>query len=140
MSAQRLPEGFVLIEEPPGFGTAFGAVGMNRAAQKLGFYVGRQHLNPVSVCHGGAISTFADMQILAVTGDADAPDAHRPTISLTVDFLAPAPFGAWVEAAVTRLKLTRNLVFTQALITANGELVARSHAIYRNAARKISAT
>ena len=50
----------------------------------------------------------------------------------SVDYLSPARLGDWVEATVTLAKATRSLIFTQALITANGETVARTTALYRN--------
>lgn len=132
MPPDPAPEGFELIDETPGYGAAFGPVWIDRASRKIGFRVGERHMNPGGVCHGGAVSTFADMQILAATGDEGAPRIHRPTISLSLDFLAPIQIGAWVEAEVTRLRVTRTLVFTQAVIAADGEIAARSNGIYRN--------
>ena len=38
----------------------------------------------------------------------------------TSDFLAPSPLGAWVEGQAEVLRVTRNLVFAQGLITADG--------------------
>jgi acyl-coenzyme A thioesterase PaaI-like protein len=127
------PIGFEALDLGPGFAQAFGPVYVRRATSSLGFRVAPCHLNPVGVCNGGAMATFADMQIAAVikSGPGTAP-GHQPTISLSVDYLAPAPVDAWVEAAVMLVKRTRTLIFTQALITANGDPVARSTAIYRN--------
>jgi len=77
------------------------------------------------------MATFADMQIAAFEPGAGTAASHTPTISMHVDYVAPAPLGAWVEAAVTLVKKTPTLIFTQAIITADGHSVARSHAIYR---------
>lgn len=126
----KVPEGFVPVALDVGYNAAFGPAYANPAERKIGFRVGPQHLNPVGACHGGAMATFADMQIV-VAGDGPY-DKHMPTISLTVDYLAPAPLGAWIEAVVSCQKTTRTMVFTQALITVDGEVVARSSAIYRN--------
>ena len=57
---------------------------------------------------------------------------HSPTISLSLDYLAPAIVGDWVEAQVTLVKTTRTMIFTQAIMTVDGNPVARSTAIYRN--------
>lgn len=78
------------------------------------------------------MATFADTQILAIYPSAADPSSPTPTISLSVDYLAPAPLGAWVEAQVSVVKRTRRMIFTQALMTVRGEAVARSSAIYRN--------
>lgn len=77
------------------------------------------------------MSTFADAQILAVRPEAGHPASPTPTISLSVDFLAPVPVGALVEADVTLVKTTRTMIFTQAVMTVDGAAVARSAAIYR---------
>jgi acyl-coenzyme A thioesterase PaaI-like protein len=104
----------------------------------LAFRVAPLHLNPVGVCNGGAIATFADMQIAAVVecGPGTA-QGHQPTVSLSLDYVAPAPADAWVGAATTLIKSTRTLIFTKAVITADGEIVARSNAIYRRDAPNI---
>ena len=81
--------------------------------------------------HGGAMATFADTQLMAFRAGAEEGASHSPTISLSVDYLAPAAVGAWVEASVTLVKQTRTMLFTQAIMTVDGEPVARSSAIYR---------
>lgn len=127
-----VPQGFTMIDLGQGFDLRFGPVYLHRDGGRLGFRVASHHLNPVGGCHGGAMATFADMQIAAVRPGLGTEAGHMPTISLSVDYLAPARLDTWVEAAVSLVKLTRTLAFTQALITANGEPVARSSGIYRN--------
>jgi acyl-coenzyme A thioesterase PaaI-like protein len=135
-----VPIGFEFLPLGAGYAEAFGAVYVNRTSRALGFRVAATHLNPVGVCNGGAIATFADMQIAAViAGGPGTVEGHQPTISLAIDYLVPAPLGAWIEAAVTLVKRTRSLIFTQALITADGVVVARSHAIYRNYGHGVNA-
>ncbi|WP_439569785.1 PaaI family thioesterase [Sphingopyxis sp.] len=131
--SKDVPEGFEPLVLDCGYNDAFGPAYVNLAEHKIGFRVGPQHLNPVGGCHGGAMATFADMQISAV--GPEAYDAHRATISLTVEYLAPVGPGVWVEAEVVCPKATRTLVFTQAIITADGEPVARTSGIYRNASK-----
>jgi acyl-coenzyme A thioesterase PaaI-like protein len=73
------------------------------------------------------------MQIAAIVRSGlITTERHTPTISLSVDYIAPAPLGAWVEANVILIKETKSLIFTQALITTNGEPVARANVTYRN--------
>lgn len=128
-----VPEGFEPLVLNCGYNDGFGPAYVDLAAHKIGFRVGPQHLNPVGGLHGGAMATFADMQISAV--GPEAYDAHRATISLTVEYLAPVGPGAWVEAEIVCPKTTRTMVFTQAIITADGEPVARTSGIYRNAGK-----
>ena len=136
----NVPEGFVAWPLGGGFAEAFGPVYVNHAARAMGFWIAPRHLNPVGVCNGGAMATFADMQIAAViVGSPGTSEGHQPTISLQVDYLATAPLGAWVQAAVTLVKTTKTLIFTQALFTADADIVARSQAIYRNYGRGVAA-
>jgi len=128
--SREVPDGFEILVLECGFNDAFGPAYVNLPAHKIGFRVGTQHLNPVGGCHGGAMATFADMQISAV--GPKAYDTHRATISLTVEYLAPVALGAWVEAEVVCPKITRTMIFTQAIITADGEPAARTTGIYRN--------
>lgn len=128
-----VPAGFVPLVLDCGHNDSFGPAYVNLTDHKIGFRVGTQHLNPVGGLHGGAMATFADMQISAV--GPKAYDVHRATISLTVDFFAPVAPGAWVEAEVACPKATRSMVFTQAVITADGDIVARTSGIYRNASK-----
>jgi acyl-coenzyme A thioesterase PaaI-like protein len=130
-----IPDGFLPLEAAPGFNAHFGPIWVNRAARKLGFRVIEQHLNPRDVCHGGALSTFADYQIVAVIADGVPLHEAPPTISLSIDYLRAVPKAAWVEAEVTLLRETRTLVFTQAVLTVDGEPVARSSGIYRKSDR-----
>jgi uncharacterized protein (TIGR00369 family) len=120
------------MELGPGFSATFGPVYLRREDQRLGFRVAARHLNPMDVCHGGAMATFADLQIAVVKAGLGTRAGHLPTIHLDVDYLATAPQGSWVEMTVTLVKTTRNLVFTQALISADGNFVARASGIYRN--------
>jgi len=85
-----VPEGFEPIDLGNGFDARFGPVYMHKDGGRLGFRVASHHLNPVGGCHGGAMATFADMQIAAVRPGLGTKAGHMPTISLSVDYLAPA--------------------------------------------------
>lgn len=99
---------------------------------QLGFRVGPQHVNPGNACHGGMLGMFADILISsAAQYQTDIPRTFLPTISLQSDFLAPAPLGSWVQGQAEILKVTRTLVFSQGLITANGQAVMRSSGVFR---------
>ncbi|MEH2492707.1 PaaI family thioesterase [Bradyrhizobium sp. AZCC 2230] len=127
------PDDFEPIFRTNGFDSAFGTVYLNRKTTTLGFRVTEYHTNVTGNCHGGAMATFADMQIAAIVRSGLlTTERHTPTISLSVDYIAPAPLGAWVEANVILIKETKSLIFTQALITTNGEPVARANVTYRN--------
>jgi acyl-coenzyme A thioesterase PaaI-like protein len=58
-------------------------------------------------------------------------DRFLPTISLQIDYLAPAPLGAWVEGEAEPLRITRSLVFAQGLVTADGVPCARVSGVFK---------
>ncbi|MFT3792221.1 MAG: PaaI family thioesterase [Rudaea sp.] len=128
---KNVPEGFEPFDQGTGFGAGFGPVYVDQANCRLGFFVTALHLNPFGACHGGAMATFADMQVVAIKGRNRGGRVHSPTISLSIDYLAPVLAGNWVQAEVMLAKTTSTMLFTQALISADGSLVARSSAIYR---------
>ena len=115
-----------------GYVASFGPIFRNKAEWSICFQVHERHSNPTGMCHGGALSTFADMQILALPQHTGDPTKHTPTISLAMDYLAPATVGQWVIAKVELLRITRTLIFTQAVLRADGQTVVRSNATYRN--------
>lgn len=100
----------------------------------LGFRVARRHLNRMENCHGGILATFADIQGTAICRQFGLPSG-TPTISLSLDFVAPVRLGAWVEATPELVKLTGRLIFFQAMITADDTVALRVSGIYRRNTR-----
>ena len=99
---------------------------------QLGFRVERQHTNPLGICHGGMLATFADMLLPCVAMyQQEGERRFLPTINLQLDYLAGAPLGAWVQGEGQLLRRTRNMVFVQGLVSADGELVLRASGIFK---------
>ncbi len=97
----------------------------------LGFRVEQRHCNPLGICHGGMLSTFADMTLAIGANHAARIGRFLPTVSLDCDFLAPAPLGSWVEGRTQVLRVTRTMVFAQCLVTANGTPAVRSSGVFK---------
>ena len=99
---------------------------------QLGFRVGARHVNPGQQCHGGMLGMFADILLsTAAPYQTDIPRVFLPTISLQMDFIAAAPLGCWVQGQTDILRVTRNLVFSQCLIHADGTLAMRASGVFR---------
>jgi uncharacterized protein (TIGR00369 family) len=97
----------------------------------IGLRVEPRHCNPNDRCHGGMLLTICDM-VLAIGSNFQAKlQQFLPTVNLVCDFLAPALLGAWIEGRVEVLRTTRNLVFSQAMLTADGAPIARANGIYK---------
>jgi uncharacterized protein (TIGR00369 family) len=100
---------------------------------QLGFRVERRHTNPMGNCHGGWLASFSDM-VLPLSIHRKAPEVGNkflPTISLQIDYLSPAPLGAWVQGEAEVLRTTRNMVFAQGLVLADGVLALRISGILK---------
>lgn len=105
---------------------------LNGDAIQLGFRVEQRHTNPLGICHGGMLATFVDM-LVPCTAMYDPTRERRflPTISLQIDYLGPSPLGAWVQGEAQILRTTRNMVFGQGLVSADGAPALRFSGIFK---------
>lgn len=99
---------------------------------QLGFRVEKRHTNPMNICHGGMLATFADM-LVPCTALYEPGRERRflPTISLQIDYLGSARLGAWVQGEAQILRSTRNFLFAQGLVSADGEPALRFSGIFK---------
>jgi uncharacterized protein (TIGR00369 family) len=99
---------------------------------QLGFRVEERHTNPLNICHGGMLATFADMLLpFVIIYEPGHERRFLPTISLQLDYLAQAPLGAWVQGEGEVLRRTRSMVFAQGLVTADGAPAVRVSGIFK---------
>lgn len=128
------PPGFRAIPIEIGFIGVNGPLLVNIDGEKLrlGFRVEMRHCNPMKIAHGGMMATFIDMLMpFAIMHQSQMPGRFIPTIHLAQEYLAPAPLGSWVEGTGDLLRTTRNLVFAQCLVTADGEPCLRASGIFK---------
>lgn len=97
----------------------------------LGLRIERRHCNPAHICHGGMLLTFVDMAMVLSASYQGKLGYFLPTISLTTDFLASVPEGAWIEARTDLLRTTRNMVFAQCLVRADGKPAVRASGVFK---------
>lgn len=129
----QVPEGFLPRPLSGGFLKATGPIYVKRedGHSIFGLLVEEQHCNGKDMCHGGMLATLADV-VLGIGGMEQAGvSGFFITVSLTNDFLAPAPLGAWIEAQVELLRATRTTMFVQGIFTVEGEPVFRSSGVFR---------
>jgi len=119
------PAGFVKLPMvgPAGFNAVCGPLWVKADGERLvgGFRVEARHCNPAGNCHGGMLATFCDVLGTLIL----------PTISLSLDYLAPTANGSWVEARAEIVKVTRGMVFANEIVMADGQPVARAHGIFK---------
>lgn len=131
-----VPAGFIEFPFPPGehFLTLTGPLYIKRDDKKLvlGLRVENRHCNIANICHGGMLMTFADMQLgVGARFELEQESGFSPTINMTADFLSPAANGAWLEGRTDLLRATRNFLFCQCIVTANGAPVLRASGIMK---------
>ena len=132
MSETGAPSGFVRLPISAGFAADFGPIYGRREGERVwyGFRVEERHLNPLALAHGGALATFADMQLAALMRAGILAPKQSPTISLSLDYLASVRVGDWVQGEVSLVKRTRRLAFSETVLTVDGSPVARAKGIF----------
>lgn len=98
----------------------------------LGTRILERHCNLLMVSHGGFLATFMDM-VMPISGRVSkhVPDNYLLTITLTLDYLAGAPVGSWLEGRAEVIKTTKRMVFMTGMIHADGVPVTRGNGIFR---------
>ncbi|MEF9414245.1 MULTISPECIES: PaaI family thioesterase [Ralstonia solanacearum species complex] len=137
LTVPTVPAGFETLVKPSPFLTLLGPVyargiGPSRV---MGFHVGHHHLNRRGILHGGVVASLADAALgycLADPASGDGRDGvlAMSTASLTVDFIASAGAGDWIEITPQGLRTGSKLAFAQALFHRGDRLVARASAVF----------
>jgi len=97
----------------------------------LGLEVTAAHTNSRGFVHGGLISALADNAMGLSCGCRLGDGARLVTVNLTLDFLASAQVGQWLEFDTIFVKPGGSLCFAQAFVTADGEPCARANAVFK---------
>jgi len=133
--APAVPAGYRRFRATSGFVAVNGPLFVRHEGGvfRLGFRVEPRHCNPMGICHGGMLATFADM-LLPIGTVSQVPELHDrflPTVSLQVDYVGPARLGAWVEGEMQVLRTTRSMVFAQGLVRSDGEIALRCSGVFK---------
>lgn len=97
----------------------------------LGLVADAAHTNSRGLVHGGLISALADNAMGLSCARRIGDRASLVTVNLTLDFLASARIGQWLEFDTVFAKTGSTLSFAQAIVTADGEPCARANAVFR---------
>jgi uncharacterized protein (TIGR00369 family) len=89
------------------------------------------HCNSRGFVHGGVIAALAD-NAMGLSCGAGMPSVQGlVTISLSVDYVGAAKVGQWMQVEPRVLRTGKSMGFADALITADGALIARASATFR---------
>ncbi len=97
----------------------------------LGLRVEARHCNPGKTCHGGMLMTLADMTMLIGCNLQGTLNQYLLTVNLTTDFLGPANEGDWIEGRCQVLRASKNMVFSQGMLTVENKPIARINGIFK---------
>ena len=125
------PEGFEPHSSSPFF-DAVGPVWVDRRGETpaFGMYIEHRHCNTSGTAHGAILSGLADLTLghgIRATG---IGDARLVTASLTIDFAAPVPEGAWIEGAADVQRLTKRSAFANCYLVVDGVRAVRASGVY----------
>ncbi len=101
-------------------------------AVQIGFHLREAHCNSRGRLHGGVIAALADNAMGLSCGKVLASVQGLVTASLAVDYVGAAKLGQWVQIEPRVLRTGRSMSFADALVTADGALIARANAAFRS--------
>jgi len=123
------PAGFSPVQDPGPFLEHVGPLLVSEDGA-LGLQARDHHLNAAGAVMGGLLATLVDAALAAgIRRDAD-DDVQIATVSLTTDYLRPAPAGAWLEARTEVERLGGRLAFADCSVRADGDEVVRARAVF----------
>ena len=128
-----VPSGFAPAGFTPGFLDHGGPYYLGPAAEGVrvvGLMICPHHINYRDAAHGGVISTFADVALSHAVCDAERPRLAPSTVTLTVNYLAAARLGDWLEARVRIDRLGGRTAYTSGGVWRGEEQIATMSGVF----------
>jgi len=143
--AGSVPEGFTRIERGGHFLASLGPLYAKKVEHGLvvAMRIEEKHLNTRGIAHGGMLVTLADSALgIAVANHArerapapgTAPPRSFVTVNLSVDFIASAHEGDFVEAHVGIEKVGARLAFATCFLQVGKRRVLRASGVFATVA------
>lgn len=132
MGEQQVPEGFERSPQRSNFMELIGPLytKTDERGLVLGLRVRDEHLNMRGWVHGAVASALLDVVCARnVAGQTDPP-TPIVTASLSVDFIAPARSGDWIEASASVTRLGRRLAFCTGKLVTGEKTIAQATAVF----------
>lgn len=99
---------------------------------QLGIVIAGAHCNTRGTLHGGVMATLADNACGLTLGMALGSGAKGIfTTSLAIDYVGPGKLGQWLEISPRIVKAGKSSGVVDALVTADGDVIARANASFR---------
>jgi uncharacterized protein (TIGR00369 family) len=100
-------------------------------AVQIGLRLGPAHCNSRGFLHGGVIAALADNAMGLSCGTLLPSVEGLVTVTLGVDYVGSASIGQWIQIEPRVVKAGRSMAFADALVTADGAVIARANAAFR---------
>jgi uncharacterized protein (TIGR00369 family) len=130
------PPGFVPATHGGPYAVSLGPFFVERGERlvRLGLRVQRRHCNSAGAAHGGMVASLADLGLIHAVSvlreRQGQPRVPLSTVSMSLDYLGPAPEGSWLEIAAEVTRLGGSLAFVEGAMTADGRRVARASGVF----------
>jgi uncharacterized protein (TIGR00369 family) len=98
---------------------------------QIGLHLRAAHCNSRGLLHGGVVAAVADNAMGLSCGTSMATKQGLVTLSLSVDYVGTAKIGQWVQVEPRVLRTGKTVGFADALVTADGAVIARASATFR---------
>ena len=94
----QIPQGFEQYPLDQSFNDALSPLyfSITQEAASWGLIIEKHHSNPLGICHGGVLMTLMDFALSAAVCHGCKKFTAMPTISMSLDFLAPGKLGSWI--------------------------------------------
>lgn len=127
----RLPEGFVAWNRTsPFLDGAVGTLYVDWGRMVFGVAAEDRHTNTRGYVHGGLLTTLADIALGHTAGHSVDPRPTMWTLSLSVDFVATARPGDWLEASADVVKVGGTAAFARCLVSVGDRTVLRASGVF----------
>ncbi len=133
-----VPDGFVLHDRRSPVTAPWEPIYARHEADqvRLGLVIRTPHTNSRGLLHGGVIAAITDnamgLSVATVLRAARGETGTSPiTASLSIDYLGRAALGQWLEIDTQFVHLGKQQAVAQALVTADGQIIARANATFR---------
>ncbi len=128
----EIPEGFTRADFSPGFLDHGGPYYLKSDGDRdlVGLRLLDQHMNYRDMAHGGVLSTFADVAMSWQVYASEDPPVPVSTITLAVNFLAPARLGDWLVAQVRIDRIGKRVAYCSGHILRGEDVLASASASF----------
>lgn len=124
---EQVPKGFEQLPEGLGYTDSLQPSYRRIDGDEVSFglLVQPQHSNTMGICHGGVLMTLADITAATGVNLARGVTAGSPTVHLSIDYIASARQGEWLQANVEQVSIKRRFGFCSGAVYNGSGVVAR---------------